>query len=361
MKWLWLLLSLLLPGPALAGSCPALPYTLTNGTTADATQVMANFNSVLGCFSDKLAITDSTASTSSTTGSITTVGGLGVGGAINAAGNIKGVGVYDNGVQVVSTSANNMATISAGAITVAVPRDMIAGYVTSNDTGSAATVLDIAAGQAADSTNATLISLASAITKSTGGSWSAGTGAGGMGVGLTIAASTWYYVFAIEVSGSVDVYFDTSLTAANKPAGTTAFRRVGAFETDGSANILAFTQYPGGDFIWATPVLDYGPATAPTSMTAKTLADVPLGLNVKAFLQGTCANASVAASMWISDLASSITNGPVCVALVSGEASAFGRIAIWTTTSQQVYVRAAASTTANIAVIGWHDPRGQDL
>jgi hypothetical protein len=30
-------------------TCPSLPYNLTNGTTADATQVMANFNSLLNC------------------------------------------------------------------------------------------------------------------------------------------------------------------------------------------------------------------------------------------------------------------------------------------------------------------------
>jgi len=30
-------------------SCPSLPYTLSNGTTADANQVMSNFNTVLNC------------------------------------------------------------------------------------------------------------------------------------------------------------------------------------------------------------------------------------------------------------------------------------------------------------------------
>jgi hypothetical protein len=30
-------------------ACPSYPYTLSNGTTADANQVMANFNNVLNC------------------------------------------------------------------------------------------------------------------------------------------------------------------------------------------------------------------------------------------------------------------------------------------------------------------------
>ena len=36
-------------GTASAQACPTLPNTLTNGTAADATQVMANFNYVLNC------------------------------------------------------------------------------------------------------------------------------------------------------------------------------------------------------------------------------------------------------------------------------------------------------------------------
>lgn len=35
--------------PAAASNCPSFPYTLTNGQTADANQVMANFNSLLNC------------------------------------------------------------------------------------------------------------------------------------------------------------------------------------------------------------------------------------------------------------------------------------------------------------------------
>jgi hypothetical protein len=35
-------------GPA-AAQCPALPYALTNGQTADATQVMANYEALRTC------------------------------------------------------------------------------------------------------------------------------------------------------------------------------------------------------------------------------------------------------------------------------------------------------------------------
>jgi hypothetical protein len=56
MKKLFLFLMLLfVPALAHAQNCSGYPYTLTNGQTADANQVMSNFNSVLGCANTSLA------------------------------------------------------------------------------------------------------------------------------------------------------------------------------------------------------------------------------------------------------------------------------------------------------------------
>lgn len=41
--------------PAVASNCPANPYNLTNGSSADASQVMGNFNNVLNCADNNLA------------------------------------------------------------------------------------------------------------------------------------------------------------------------------------------------------------------------------------------------------------------------------------------------------------------
>jgi len=49
------LLLALAPLAATASTCPTYPYTLTNGQTADANQVMANFNSVLTCVNGNIA------------------------------------------------------------------------------------------------------------------------------------------------------------------------------------------------------------------------------------------------------------------------------------------------------------------
>lgn len=42
-------------GAARAATCSAYPYTLTNGTTADANQVMGNFNNILNCANNNVA------------------------------------------------------------------------------------------------------------------------------------------------------------------------------------------------------------------------------------------------------------------------------------------------------------------
>lgn len=46
---------LLLPAVAEAANCNSNPFTLANGQTADATQVMANFNNLLNCSNNSLA------------------------------------------------------------------------------------------------------------------------------------------------------------------------------------------------------------------------------------------------------------------------------------------------------------------
>jgi len=52
---LTVLMLLALASPAVAATCPAHPFTLTNGATADATQVMADFNNLLTCANTSLA------------------------------------------------------------------------------------------------------------------------------------------------------------------------------------------------------------------------------------------------------------------------------------------------------------------
>ncbi len=145
-------------------------------------------------------------------------------------------------------------------------RGQLNGLELSNNATDSDHDIDIATGAARDSANAINLELGTALTKQIDASWASGDDAGGLSSSLTIAADTWYYVHLIIVSGSVDVGFDTSLTAANLVTdhSATAYRRIGAVRTDSSSNIIAFHQH--GDFFrWDTLQLDVSDTSTTTT------------------------------------------------------------------------------------------------
>lgn len=154
---------------------------------------------------------------------------------------------------------------------------LFGGGLTNNGTTS----ITIAATQAKDSTNTTTIA-ALGLNKSISSNYAAGNNNGCMGTGLTAAINTWYNVFAAVISGSNDYFCDTassgSIAPTHSPAGTTAFRRIGAFKTNGSAQLISFAQR-GQMTCWTTPPLDL--STSSTSTGTATLS-VPLGVPVVA-------------------------------------------------------------------------------
>lgn len=240
---------------------------------------------------------------------------------------------------------------------VSFARSYLAGLTLSNDGTSPNTVLGIAAGICVDSTNSYFIRLPT-FSKSTGGSFTPGNGNNGMGTGLTIANSTWYHVFVIVINGLPDVYFDTSVTAANRPGGTnTPFRRIGSFKTNGAAAILSFTQL-GDEFIWATQVTDVSATTVSTTGTTFTLASVPTGLKINALFWATLTATPAAwnGSIFSPDLTTVVGfnfNG------IAG-AAASQALNVRTNTSAQVSATISSSGgNANIWTYGWVDTRGK--
>jgi hypothetical protein len=124
-------------------------------------------------------------------------------------------------------------------------RSYIAGLALSNDSGLPTTVVDIAAGQAADSSNAVMMNSTTVLTVNF-----ATTGAGALDTG-SIAASTWYHVFLIaKVGGAVAGLASLSITPS-LPSGYSYYRRLGSVKTDGSSHILAFVQ-DEDTFYWGT-------------------------------------------------------------------------------------------------------------
>lgn len=125
-------------------------------------------------------------------------------------------------------------------------RNFITGLTLSNDTDADHDIA-IAAGAARDATNAVDMALSATLTKQIDATWAVGDDAGGLDTG-SVGNSTLYAVWLIKRSdtGVVDALFSTSFTSPTMPTNYDYKRLIGAVKTDGSANIIAFTQV--GDY-----------------------------------------------------------------------------------------------------------------
>lgn len=140
------------------------------------------------------------------------------------------------------TARGTLGVISESEV-LALAKSHMPGLMLSNNATDADHDIDIATGEAVDSTASYLLKLTTGLTKQIDAVWAAGTNVGGLFSGA-VAADTWYYVFLIrkDSDGSLDAGFDTDISAANIPAGYTAYRRIGAVLTDSAANIWPFGQ-----------------------------------------------------------------------------------------------------------------------
>ncbi len=249
------------------------------------------------------------------------------------------------------------------------PRGYIDGLILSNDADTEHDI-SVSPGVCKDSTNADVIRLAAAIVKRIDAAWAVGSGNGGLFSG-SVAVDTWYHVFAIikDSDRSVDVGFDTSVSAANIPAGYTNFRRIGSVLTNGSSNIINFIQM-GDTFWWKLSVEDVDSTTLSSSATDYTLSAPPVDCEI--ILTGAATDAD-AYSIYIQDKAltdwvpaqrpaagkvGQIYNESNLTTDTAGGASAFRVRAV----DSQVTARASAAiVNFTITTHGWMDMRGRDV
>jgi hypothetical protein len=232
---------------------PALPNTLINGTTADATVVMADLNFIVSNVNANGAHSGANSDITSLSG-MTTPLSIAQGG---------------TGTSIAPTVVTNYFPGCQG-LTLTAPATQTVGV--------AAGAVGVAAGGQ--------YVLPSAFTK-TFSNFTAGTGNGGLDTG-TVAANTWYYLFIIYNSSATPVYdvlISNSALYPTIPTGYACSPTIGAIRTDGSSHILAFTQV-GNDFYMAVPinvisgggVTSGGPNTitmpGPTGINNKALFDV---------------------------------------------------------------------------------------
>jgi len=251
----------------------------------------------------------------------------------------------------------------------ALPRSYLAG-LTLSTVGSSST-MSIAAGVARDSTNASDLTLASSINKTTS-SFSAGSGNGGLDTG-SIANNTWYNFWLIkkDADGSGEVLISLSATAPTMPGGYTYKRRIGSGKTDGSAHWTAFIQ-DGDLFQWLTQVQDVSTNNPGNSAVTATLASIPTGVNVLANLQVSVVNSSASSVCfgYFSDLAtndllpsSALSDTPNSESATGGVNYVFVPKTVRTNTSAQIRYRvslAGSTVTVQINTLGWTDTRGRN-
>lgn len=236
--------------------------------------------------------------------------------------------------------------------------------VISNNVTDSAHDIDVAAGSRLAADGSTFLTLSSAITKRIDATWASGTGNGGLSSSLVAPANnTWYHVFLIKVSGSVDVGFDTSVTAANLVAdhSATAYRRIGSVLTDGSANIIGFYQF--GNRFRFKALKNNVSASAASAVSRGTITlSVPLGIRVDAEVGiiFTCPGSSdygflVTDLVNEADTAVSITNATAYIG-GNGAYQQGMTVSCMTNTSSQIGIRAnLGGGTVNISTRGWID------
>lgn len=242
----------------------------------------------------------------------------------------------------------------SGEVTVEVPLPYgyKSGLSLSNDSDADHDIA-ISPGACRDSANGDNLSLSSTLTKQIDATWAAGDDAGGMFTG-SVGNNTWYHVFLIkkDSDGSIDAGFDTSISAANIPSGYTAYRRIGSVLTDGSANILGFTQF-GDVFVWDNPPLDASNASVGNASRTLLTLSVPSGVRVLASFN-TIESGTARDMRWSSpdqdDEAVSETSAPLTNFASAGYAGNWPAIVTMpTNTSSQVAIR-AESTNAKVYV-----------
>ncbi len=241
------------------------------------------------------------------------------------------------------------------------PRGYIDGLTLKNNATDPNNDVDIEPGKARDSSDACNLTLSMTLTKQLDAAWAQGSDQGGLFTGSK-ANDQWYHVHLIrnDTSGAIDAGFDTSVVAANAPAGWSSYRRAGSILTDSSGNVLPFTQRRDF-FTWATTITDH----SVSSVTGLIGLSVPPGVSVLTrllALSGTSGN----------DTRFTIVDGDTVVwgvgvySLVSVLSSVVatgnshgGELQLVTNTNAQVRVL-YIYTTYGISTLGWLDNRGKE-
>ncbi len=282
-------------GAAAAQTCSAVPNTLTNGTPADATQVMANFNYLLACASDLRGY----------------LGGL--------------------------TMANDTGTPN----TVI---DTSAGVANSDD---ATTMMTLAA--FTKNANASWAPGAGNGCLDSGSTLVASTW-----YHLFVISRTDTGVVD-ELCSTSATAPNTNVTGW--PSGSIKKRRIGSFRTDANAHIMLFTQF-GNQFTWHSALPDVDTSNLGTTPTLFQLT-VPTGVKVNALIRAIIGGAGFIAINGPDESLPIAGNSPAIGASGTGNWNEGVFNVLTNTSAQIFAVADSAGRTFAVTTYGWLDQRGQ--
>lgn len=257
---------------------------------------------------------------------------------------------------------NGQGSFSTPAGGSSLPRGYIDGCIIQNDATDPSHDINLLAGVCRDSTNQYDLATTGIFTKQLDGSWAIGSGVGAMDTG-SIAAASWYHIWIIrrDSDATIDWLASLSATAPTMPVGWTAKRRVGSVLTDGSANIIPFTQF-GDQFLWSVPVTDANAVAVGTTAILVTLS-VPTGIKVFPLLSFSYMF-KTAVNIWGFFSSPDVTDTLPAAVYASTHYSSFPGwqgVNLRTNTSGQIRARSnTAGSALYLITAGWTDPRGQN-
>lgn len=252
----------------------------------------------------------------------------------------------------------------SGALISGLKGRLLNGLTLSNNGTDATNDIDIAAGTAVSDDGATVMTLASAITKRLDAAWAVGTNQGGLDTGSIANATYHLWVINRPDTNVTDVLFSLSATSPTMPTNYTKKKLIGSIVRSGGA-ILAFTQI-NNYFQYVTPVADISAPNPGTSAVSRTLT-VPANTTAQiivTLINGTSAGGSTNLC-YISAL--SMTDSTPTGALhqlspPSDPAAQYASATLYivTNASSQIRTRntlSGASDVLRINTLGWVDTR----